>query len=46
MKESTKNKIQESIKGLESIGGLKNNKMKTIIDKLKLVVDNKGNSKK
>ncbi len=46
MKESTKKKIKESIKDLEDIGGLRNPKMKEIIVKLKLALDNEGKSKK
>jgi len=46
MKKSTRDKIQESIKDLESIGGLKNSQMKKVIVKLKLALDNEAKSKK
>jgi hypothetical protein len=46
MKKSTKNKIKESIKDLEAIGGLKNLEMKKVIVKLKLALDNEAKSKK
>lgn len=45
MKKSTKNKIEESIKDLESIGGLDNPAMKKVIVKLKLALDNEAKSK-
>lgn len=46
MKQSTINKIKESIKDLESIGGLNNPEMKKVIVKLKLALDNEAKSKK
>ena len=46
MKKSTKNKIIESIKDLEAMGGLNNPNMKKVIVKLKLALDDEANSKK
>ena len=46
MKDSTKKKIEESIKDLEGIGGLKNSDMKKVIAKLKIALNNEKKSKK
>jgi len=46
MKDSTWQKIEESIKDLEDIGGLKNPNMKKVIAKLKIALDNEKKSKK
>ena len=46
MKQSTIDKIKESIKDLEAIGGLNNSEMKKVIVKLKLALDNEAKSKK
>lgn len=46
MKQSTVDKIKESIKDLEAIGGLNNPDMRKVIVKLKLALDNEAKSKK
>lgn len=46
MKQSTINKIKESIKDLEDIGGLNNPEMKKVIIKLKKALDDDAKSKK
>jgi hypothetical protein len=46
MKKSTKNKIEESIKDLEKIGGLDSAAMRKVIVKLKIALDNEAKSKK
>lgn len=46
MKKSTKDKIKESIKDLEAMGGLKNQKMMEVIVKLKLALQDEESAKK
>jgi len=46
VKDSTRKKIEESIKDLESIGGLNNPEMKKVIVNLKIALDNEKKSKK
>jgi hypothetical protein len=46
MKQSTKDKIKESIKDLEAIGGLKNPKMMGVIVKLKKALQDEESAKK
>ncbi len=46
MKESTKQKIQEAINDIKELGGLKDPKMKEVVDKLKKVLKEEVNSKK
>ena len=46
MKPSIKEKIQESIKDLEAIGGLKDPEVKKVIAKLKKAIKDDVNSKK
>lgn len=46
MKQLTIDKIKESIKDLEAIGGLSNPDMKKVIVKLKLALENEAKSKK
>jgi len=46
MKQSTIDKIKESIKDLEDIGGLNNLEMKKVIVKLKKALDDDAKSKK
>lgn len=46
MKQSTIEKIQDSIKDLEAIGGLKDQEVKKVIDKLKKAIKDDVKSKK
>jgi hypothetical protein len=46
MKESTKKKIHEAIDDLNEIGGLKEPKIKEVVDKLKNVLKEEEKSKK
>ena len=46
MKESTKQKIKDSIRDLKDIGGLNNPEMKSVIVKLKLALENEVKSEK
>lgn len=46
MKQSTKEKIQESIKDLEVIGGLKDPELNKVIAKLKKAIKDNVKSKK
>jgi hypothetical protein len=46
MKDSTRKKIEESIKDLEDMGGLNNPEMKKVIANLKIALDNEKKSKK
>ena len=46
MKQSTIDKIKESIKDLEAIGGLNNPEMKKVIVKLKKALDDDAKAKK
>jgi hypothetical protein len=46
MKESTKQKIQEAIDDLRQFGGLKDPKLKEVVNKLKKVIKDNEKSKK
>lgn len=46
MKESTKQKIQEAVNDIKELGGLKDQKMKEVINKLKKVLKEEEKSKK
>ena len=46
MKDSTRKKIEESIKDLEAMGGLNNPQMRKVIAKLKIALNDEKKSKK